>query len=656
MRKSKFLLGLMAVLAVACVAEPKETPQVAGDEELVAGIENSGTRTVVDADLQVLWETGDQISVFLQTTENRPYALKGEGGVASGKFARTTKPSSDFYAAVPLNYGVYPYSEETTIDAEGVITVTLPSEQAYAEESFGSGANVMVAASEDKTLKFKNVGGYIGVRLTGDVAVESIALRANAGEPLAGPAQVTVSPDGEPTMTFSEEDAVETVTVTCEKPVQLSAEETLFWVVVPPAEYVEGFTLTVTYNEGKEFVLEGSESLDLPRSTLVKMAPINIVTPKTLPYVEPFDKEFGAFTVDDVELDELSFVWTIDKGYKVAKASAFVSGVAHAAESRLVSPPIDLTAEKQAVLSFDFMLRYGTPASYNDQLYLEVVDGEEVTKVKIPEMPDYDPKFAKMSSVIDLTPFCGKMIQLAFVYNTKDNSGQIPTFEVANAKFDREIETVITAPAAMTFSVGDSPLALGADANSGATLTFASSDETVARVNAKGLVTPLAEGTATITITAPATGLYAAAEATCVVNVLASAGETVTLALGSNYQTWAAAENKVYGSGFATTVDDLTIGYFKSTSTNNPVAPSADHIRVYKNSHLSINAAGKEIIAVELTCTGGNYCSDMKLSDGSTAKADGNTLKITWTGSTTSFEADAANAQVRIKGVKVTYK
>ena len=521
MRKSSiFQLGLMAILAVACVAEPKEVPQVPGGEELVAGIENSGTRTVVNEDLQVLWETADQISVFLQTTENRPYELQGEGGVATGKFSRTTKQSPEYYAAVPYNYGVYPYFSGTSISADGVITLELPAEQAYAENSFGPCANVMVAASEDKTLNFKNLNGYICVRLTGDVAVETVSLISNTGEMLAGTAQVTVKPDSEPVVTFAEEGGIGSVTVLCEKPVQLSSEETLFWVVVPPATYPEGFTLTVTYNGGQEFVLEGSSSLELARSTVVKMPVVNIVAPKTLPYAEPLTKEFGAFSADNVELDGLKYVWSIDSRFHVAKASAFVSDVAHKVKSRLVSPPIDLTAESTALLSFDFMLRYGTPASYNDQLYLEVIDGKTVTKVNIPEMPDYDPIFAKMSSIIDLTPFCGKMIQVAFVYNTIENDGQIPTFEVTNVKFDRNLETVITALSALTLSVGDDPESLDASVNSGVELVYTSSDESVATVDAEGMVTPIAEGTATITITAPGLDLYAPAEATCTVTVL----------------------------------------------------------------------------------------------------------------------------------------
>lgn len=663
MRKSKlFQLGLMAALAVACVAEPKDAPQVTEGEELVAGIENFGTRTLVDEDLQVLWETADQISVFLQTVENRPYELKGEGGVASGTFARTTTPSPSFFASVPYNYGVYPYSEATKIDAEGVITVALPAEQAYAEESFGPGANVMVAASEDKSLKFKNLCGYVGVRLTGDALVESVTLRSNAGEPLAGTALVTVTPDGDPAMELSEEGAVDAVTVTCENPVQLSSEETLFWVVVPPADYVEGFTLTVTYNGGQEFVLEGATSLELQRNTLVKMAPVNIVAPKTLPYVEPFDKAsgLGSFSIQDVTLpDALTYIWTHDPSYG-AKASAY-SKQAYEAESWLVSPPIDLTKETQAALMFDYTFRYGVPESYEDQLYLMIDDGETATRVDIPFMPKTDPNFAWQKGAVDLTQFCGKTIQVAFVYNTIDNYDaqgnlQAPTAEVKNVVFDREAETTIFAPATMTFYVDDSPVALGAYANSGATLTFKSSDETVARVNAKGLVTPVAEGTATITMTAPATGAFLAAEATCVVNVVSKTGETVTLALGSSKQNWGAAESKLYGSGFEATVDDLTIGYFKSSSTSNPVSPNADHIRVYKNSHLSISVADKDIIAVELTCTGTNYCSDMTVSDGSTAKADTKTLKISWSGNVSSFEADAVTSQVRIKEITVTYR
>lgn len=519
-KSSIFQLGLMAILAVACVTEPKEVPQVPGGEELVAGIENSGTRTVVNEDLQVLWETADQISVFLQTTENRPYELQGEGGVATGKFSRTTKQSPEYYAAVPYNYGVYPYFSGTSISADGVITLELPAEQAYAENSFGPCANVMVAASEDKTLNFKNLNGYICVRLTGDVAVETVSLISNTGEMLAGTAQVTVKPDAEPVVTFAEEGGIGSVTVLCEKPVQLSSEETLFWVVVPPATYPEGFTLTVTYNGGQEFVLEGSSSLELARSTVVKMPVVNIVAPKTLPYAEPFDAktELGAFTIQDVTIPEgLNYVWTLDKTFG-AKGSAYYNQIQHQAESWLVSPEIDLKNETQAGLSFKYALNYGDSKDYASQFYLMVNDGKGWSRVDIQNLPTVA-GWTFYDAVVDLTAFCGNQIQLAFVYNSIGQKSAL-TIEVKDVLFDRTVETVITAPSALTLSVGDDPEALDASANSGVKLIYTSSDETVATVSAEGVVTPVAEGTATITITAPGLNSLTPAEVTCTVTVL----------------------------------------------------------------------------------------------------------------------------------------
>ena len=291
-----FQLGLLAVLAVSCVAEQRESAQlVAGDGELVAGIENTGTRVSVDEALQVLWDTGDCISVFRQTMENRTYQLKGEGGVASGVFKAVGTPSPDLSTKLSLIYAVYPADDAVTIDEDGVLALTLPAEQTYAADGFGPGANTMVAVSEDKNLSFKNLCGYVAVQLLGDVKVNSITLRSNAGEPLAGAAWVTAEPEKDPVLDWDEEEGVDAVTLTCEEPVELSLEEpTVFWIVVPPAEYVEGFTLEVNY-DGEEgegvFEKEGSESQTVVRNTLNTMAPLTIKIHKEL----QLKKVFGLY-------------------------------------------------------------------------------------------------------------------------------------------------------------------------------------------------------------------------------------------------------------------------------------------------------------------------------------------------------------------------
>lgn len=658
MRKSSiFQLGLMAILAVACVAEPKEVPQVPGGEELVAGIENSGTRTVVNEDLQVLWETADQISVFLQTTENRPYELQGEGGVATGKFSRTTKQSPEYYAAVPYNYGVYPYFSGTSISADGVITLELPAEQAYAENSFGPCANVMVAASEDKTLNFKNLNGYICVRLTGDVAVETVSLISNTGEMLAGTAQVTVKPDAEPVVTFAEEGGIGSVTVLCEKPVQLSSEETLFWVVVPPATYPEGFTLTVTYNGGQEFVLEGSSSLELARSTVVKMPVVNIVAPKTLPYAEPFDAktELGAFTIQDVTIPEgLNYVWTLDKTFG-AKGSAYYNKIQHQAESWLVSPTIDLKNEAQAVLSFKYALNYGDTKDYASQFYLMVNDGKGWSRVDIQNLPTVA-GWTFYDAVVDLTAFCGNEIQLAFVYNSIGQKNAL-TIEVKDVLFDHLGRTVIYAPSALDINVGDDPVSLDASVNSGVELVYTSSDESVATVDAEGLVTPVAEGTATITITAPGLDLYAPAEATCAITVIKPASYEVVPSWEYSFTEDGGYENaeelqpieeKLFQIAFAKGSNPNTPKYYNTGAAG----------RLYAGNTLTVTVAeGYKIISINFTTDSGEGTNDVT-SDTGSCVAGGKGKGISWTGEianggSVTFTIAGTGGHRRIKSIAI---
>ena len=137
-------------------------------------------------------------------------------------------------------------------------------------------------------------------------------------------------------------------------------------------------------------------------------------------------------------------------------------------------------------------------------------------------------------------------------------------------------------------------------------------------------------------------------------------GNSIEWTVGSDHQTWSAATDNTYGAGYSASANGMTVSYFKYNSTSNPVAASTDHIRVYKNSRLVIKVNGKTITGVTMTCKPksgtSNYCWDMPVADGSTAKADTDALTVTWSGETATFEADATNGQVRITGLKVTFK
>ena len=139
-------------------------------------------------------------------------------------------------------------------------------------------------------------------------------------------------------------------------------------------------------------------------------------------------------------------------------------------------------------------------------------------------------------------------------------------------------------------------------------------------------------------------------------------GSSVSFSTNSDAQTWAADTDGTYGSGYATTTQGLKIAYYKHTSTSNPVAPNANHIRVYKNSALCIGSTeGKKIKKIVLGCAPDSgttsYCFDMTgLEGGASATADKEAKTVTWTGSASKVVLHANNGQVRVEKVTIEFE
>ena len=139
-------------------------------------------------------------------------------------------------------------------------------------------------------------------------------------------------------------------------------------------------------------------------------------------------------------------------------------------------------------------------------------------------------------------------------------------------------------------------------------------------------------------------------------------GGTVSFATNSDAQTWAVATDGTYGGGYATMVQGLDIGYYKHTSGTAPVAPNANHVRVYKNCVLSISSVdGNKIKRIVISCApdagSSTYCFDMTgLEGGANAIADKSAKTITWTGSAAKVVLHANNGQVRMENLTVEFE
>lgn len=341
MKKGFVLQSLICLLAVSCSVHEMETtaPVPAEDDVFYASLESYSapdTRVYVDVNTVVLdenektlfltfWDAEDQISIFNRNTLNKKYEFMGETGDNSGYFKKVSEGTGTGASA---NYvcAVYPYQESTLLDDSGVLTLTLPEEQAYRENdtfgTFGPGANTMVSTTdgENNLLRFQNVGGYLVFKFYGDgVSVSSIKLEGRNGELLSGEATMTPVIGEDPAITMTQT-AGTSISLTSSKAVKLgktAKKATLFWMVVPPTEFTQGITVTVTDKEGKIFIKETDKNITIERnrvSTLaaVEVKPAEPLDPNKVIYYTTSDKStitpaegavFGAGFVSTEYLD-----------------------------------------------------------------------------------------------------------------------------------------------------------------------------------------------------------------------------------------------------------------------------------------------------------------------------------------------------------------
>ena len=297
--KRLFLFVFAALAFAACEQAPIEEQSSASKlgydapDTIYALLDDDATRTYVEQGKYLRWHAGDEIS-FFPVTYNMQYQFKGETGDNNGAFEKLT---TDLVTGNELNnnYAVYPYKESTAMSDEGIISFELPAEQGYAEDSFGLGANTMVAITsgkEDNILRFKNACGYLKLNLYGeDVCVKSIMLKGNNDEKIAGAATITAIYGNDPVVAMNEE-ATTTITLDCGDGVALGTTEetaTAFWFVIPAITFEEGFTVTVTDTKGGVFEKSTSSSLTIERNHIQPMKALEV---ECVPMVvKPANKE-----------------------------------------------------------------------------------------------------------------------------------------------------------------------------------------------------------------------------------------------------------------------------------------------------------------------------------------------------------------------------
>ena len=149
---------------------------------------------------------------------------------------------------------------------------------------------------------------------------------------------------------------------------------------------------------------------------------------------ETFKKDMGSFTIQDIFLNDVNWVWKLDS-YGYMKASAYANKANHAAESWLVSPVMNFKKSKAPELLFDHACRFRTETP-SDNLnvmvstdYSDDVKTATWTALTVENWTD-GTKWDFISNKIDLSAYNGQKVTIAFKYVSTDNVA--PTWEVQN--------------------------------------------------------------------------------------------------------------------------------------------------------------------------------------------------------------------------------
>lgn len=138
------------------------------------------------------------------------------------------------------------------------------------------------------------------------------------------------------------------------------------------------------------------------------------------------------FTIENITMDGLEYVWSHDERYSCMKASAYTKE-SHASDSYLISPVVDLTGVSNAVLTFEHALnKFNSLEMAKSQCTLVIrEDGQTAwTALSIPDYGTAASWTFLPSGEVSLAAYAGKKIQIAFHYtSTSEASG---TWEVKN--------------------------------------------------------------------------------------------------------------------------------------------------------------------------------------------------------------------------------
>ena len=266
------------------------------------------TKTALSSDGKTIqWEEGDKISIF-DGKGNQAFELKTGAGTNSATFEGKASEAKTYTA-------IYPYQQNATLSDGKVTNVTLPATQKAIEGGFDPTAALMMAQSNNTSLQFKNVVGYVKVKP--NFACSKIVLRSgSASEYLVGTGTLTYISDV-PTFDFT---TSKSDSITLEGNIKSGKT---YYIAVPTTKLTAGWTISFTKSDGSNvYTRKSKKDITFTRNKVINLGEFNTNGDYWLD-----DK---GIVPDDQQVD-MGLEVTIDnKNYKVyfAKSNLTATGLA----------------------------------------------------------------------------------------------------------------------------------------------------------------------------------------------------------------------------------------------------------------------------------------------------------------------------------------
>lgn len=294
MNKS-IVFSIGALLLSACaekVAEPDSAPK-GRNISFTAAVESS--RAHLDAG-KTAWDADDVIGCFA-----------GEGNV-NVRFTTTAAAAGEFSGVIngtPESYYLYfPHSDAASLSGS-VLASELPAVQQLKAGTYDSSVPMAVAAgSLSDGVTFLNLCGVLHFTLSSNIdrTLTSLEFKSADDTPAAGKYTVDMAYGTYPQLVMSDGGSA-TVTLSGAAAVARNVPAE-FYVLLPPAEYKGGFTVTVTDRNGDSESYVFEKDLTIKRSVITSVGTALVFDSEDAPETDP----------DAPAWEAAAWVWTTDEG------------------------------------------------------------------------------------------------------------------------------------------------------------------------------------------------------------------------------------------------------------------------------------------------------------------------------------------------------